>query len=882
MNSFRILVGTLFAIAVFAAPWPIGGNWPFTRTWLLGFTLIVLVMAILDLGAKRPMARFPWVWILLALGAGYVCFQASSLSAKLNASYGGPKPFQQTEKPDSDQVRSISIYPAATRAKLVDLLLGTGVFFASTILLRERKSIVAVLSAAAIVGAAMSFFGIVQSLSWNGKIFWKYELLHGGVPFGPFVNKNNAAGFLLATFCASLFFITQQLFTWNRKNRPQGLVLAEDHWESDNESKKSLTSSAVEMFAELEPKQLYCSAAVAIIFAGVLATLSRGGMVALAATCVVAFAVLSRTNKWIVTLATVGLLAVGTGFIIYSEQSTDITEKLETLSNIDNAAAPRLLHWQDAWPYATEHLALGCGAGTYRYASNSFQTFFFQKTYAHAENVYLETLTEMGAGAVALLLLALFYCFYCSIKLIRRNETFDCALGVVGLTCLTGQSIASALDFGIYQPANMLVVAIILGCVVGRSATDIVSRNQNSETSGISLATIGVKIMLLAAVVSCAWATYESYAIESRKRAKRTLDLINEYKRPHSMFTANRSFKKIKGQLEHAINVRPDDMESHFQMGEYNITRYQAEATSKLLEMAKAEQKAVEAAGQEPPEIDMNSLWGMTAATATHRQLRFAERNNPALVQRIKTDERINKYYPAAWESFSKAEEIAPYGSKTQYRLAELSAFFEPGAEKAHIDAALSRSLSNTRLMFGCGLLSLNSGDQANAVDLWSKCLANPNSRPYVRPIVEISQAELPMKLFFEKVLPQDPATLIDVARKYFYRADLMLPKRLLLVHTKRVIAESELSELDRLFYSAEACRLSDEFEPAAELYRQALELKPSQTTWRFDYAKCLHQSKQFDEAIRQLKICELEPSKIRSKIKPLLNRIRRDRDRSD
>jgi len=108
-----------------------------------------------------------------------------------------------------------------------------------------------------------------------------------------------------------------------------------------------------------------------------------------------------------------------------------------------------------------------------------------------------------------------------------------------------------------------------------------------------------------------------------------------------------------------------------------------------------------------------------------------------------------------------------------------------------------------------------------------------------------------------------------------------MLPKRLLLVHTKRVIADTELSEVDRLFYSAEACRLSEEFQPAAELYRKALELEPSHVLWRFDYAKCLHRSDQFDEAIRQLKICELEPSKIQPSIKPLLDRIRRARARA-
>ena len=879
MNSFRILICAVFTIALIAAPWPIGGNWPFARTWLLGFALVALVLALIDAGAKRPIARFPWAWLLLALGAGYIFFQSTTASEPVNQLCGGPRPYQQSSVND---LGTISIFPAATRAKLVDVLIGVGIFFASTVLLRERSTISVVLSAAVIVGTALSFFGIVQNLSWNGKIFWKYELLNGGFPFGSFVNKNNASGFLLATFSAALFFVTQQLFAWNKKHQPQGLVLADDPWEGNSKSKSSVLTGALEMFAELQPKQLYCYAAVTIIFAGVLATLSRGGMVALAATCLVAFAVLSRTNKWVVTLATVGLLTLGAGFITYSEQSSDISAKLETLSDIDDAAAPRLLHWQDALPFANQHLLLGCGAGTYRYASNSFQTFFFQKTYAHAENVFLETLIEMGIGAVLLLLTVIAYCLYCSIHLIGRNETFDRALGIGGLTCLVGQTIASTMDFGIYQPANTTMVAVIMGCVVGRAVTDIYTPNHSSQKPSGVMPSIGIKMMLVAALISCAWATYESSAIESRKRAKRTIGLIKEYKRPHNRFTSNRSLTNVKSQLQHAINVRPDDMEAHYQMGEYNITRYRAEATSDLLERAKAELKALPDNGQAPPEIEIDALWALTAPTAIHRQLRFAQRNNQELVKTITTDSRINQYFSLAWQNFTDAEKNSPYLPKTRYRLAELSAFFDPGSEESHIDAALSRTLSNTRLMFSCGLLALNSGNQPKAIDLWSKCLANPNSRPYVRPIVEISQAELPMKSFFEKVLPQDPAQLIEVARKYFSRADLMLPKRLLLVHTKRVIADMELSELDRLFFSAEACRLSEEFEPAAELYRQALELDSTQIKWRFDYAKCLHKSKQFDEAIRQLKICELVPSKIHRSIKPLLNRIRRDRAKPD
>lgn len=877
MNAFRILIGAIFAIAVFAAPWPVGGNWPFTRTCILLFAILILGLALFDFGAKRRLAKVPLIWILLLIGAGYAFFQGTDTSVFLNEQAGGKRPYAEVGKTSE----TISIYPAASREKLVDLLMGIGLFVGSTVLLRERSSILNVLISLALVGVAVSFFGVVQNLSWNGKLFWQYELLQGGRPFGPFVNKNNGAGFLLITFSAAMYFVTYQLFNWKWQNEPAGLVLADDHWEKESKSRKSISKLITELMAGLEPKHLYSGAAVAVIFAGVLATLSRGGMLALLAGCLVAAVVLVRTNKTLVVAAALILGVLGVGFVVYSEQSTQITDQIETFAEIDGSA-PRLLHWQDVWPYAQDHLALGCGIGTYRYAANSFQTFFFQKTYAHAENIYIETLVEMGVGAVVLLLIVLLICLFASIKLMRRTESFDRALGVAGLVCLTSQAIASALDFGLYQPANTLALAVIMGCVVGRSCTDI-TRRSTTEEKPKSLVRILKIAVVLVLIGCCGWATWESYGIESRKRASRTIKLINEYQQPASRLTSRSSMSRVKKQIEKAIEIRPDDHSAYFQLGEFHVTQYRTEATNILNDQIKAELKAAEEAGLNPVPVEVETIWSATALTMLHRQYRLAQRNNSEVAETIKNEETMATYLPQAWDAFQKAEELCQFNSNTRYRLAELSAFYGgPDEEKEHVKEALMRTHSNTRLMFGCGLIALNSGDQKTAIDLWSKCLSYPNSRPYERPIVEICQVEMPMKSFFEEVLPQNPKSLLNIADKYFSRPQLILPKRLLLVHTKRVISESKLSTIDRIYYSAEAARLSDEFELAEKFYEQALEMDSSQVLWRFEYAKCLHRNSKFDEAIRELKKCQLERSEILSSIPPLLKKIRRDRAKQE
>ena len=45
------------------------------------------------------------------------------------------------------------------------------------------------------LGFFVSVFGILQHLTFNGKLYWFRVMRFGGVPFGPYVNRNHFAGF---------------------------------------------------------------------------------------------------------------------------------------------------------------------------------------------------------------------------------------------------------------------------------------------------------------------------------------------------------------------------------------------------------------------------------------------------------------------------------------------------------------------------------------------------------------------------------------------------------------------------------------------------------------------------------------------------------------
>src|SRR5467141_2308498 len=46
-----------------------------------------------------------------------------------------------------------------------------------------------------IFGFLISIFGILQHLTFNGKLYWFREMRYGGIPFGPYVNRNHFAAF---------------------------------------------------------------------------------------------------------------------------------------------------------------------------------------------------------------------------------------------------------------------------------------------------------------------------------------------------------------------------------------------------------------------------------------------------------------------------------------------------------------------------------------------------------------------------------------------------------------------------------------------------------------------------------------------------------------
>src|SRR5947209_1711834 len=85
--------------------------------------------------------------------------------------------------------------PYDTRLDLQLLLTYTLLFFLATQLFRMADDWRGFVWFIMFFGFLVAIFGILQHLTFNGKLYWFREMRFGGIPFGPYVNRNHFAGF---------------------------------------------------------------------------------------------------------------------------------------------------------------------------------------------------------------------------------------------------------------------------------------------------------------------------------------------------------------------------------------------------------------------------------------------------------------------------------------------------------------------------------------------------------------------------------------------------------------------------------------------------------------------------------------------------------------
>jgi O-antigen ligase len=303
-----------------------------------------------------------------------------------------------------------------------------------------------------LIAAVVAFEGILQRALANGRIYGFWRPLQGGAPFGPFVNRNHFAGWMLMAVPLSLGELGGRAAHLVRQIR--------NGWRATFTWFQSVDGNVT---------TLLCFAVVLMISALVLA-LSRSGIVVLVIALVVCAHATGRPQTptlraafaaYLVLAVTVGIVLVGVDAVAFRFAGDDAS-----------TWGGRRGAWSDAIGVAREFPLAGFGLNTYGRAMLFYQRSDTLRHYSAAHNDYLQVLADGGALLTLPAGLAVCALVWAVRQRIRRSNASSRSYWVrVGAaTGLLAIALQEFVDFSLQIPGDAALFAVV--CAVALHADD--------------------------------------------------------------------------------------------------------------------------------------------------------------------------------------------------------------------------------------------------------------------------------------------------------------------------------------------------------------------------------------------------------------------------
>jgi len=313
-----------------------------------------------------------------------------------------------------------TVSPYDTRLDLQLLLTYAILLFLATQLFRTADDWRGFVWFIMFLGFLVAIFGILQHLTFNGKLYWFREMRFGGIPFGPYVNRNHFAGFAELVIPTALVPLVL------------GKVRRERRF-------------AVVVFALLPVVALFLAA-------------SRGGIVSFAAEIGVLTLLLALRRaggRHVLAGGVVLLLA----FMLVSWLGVrQILERFSSMQSLEVTGGKRASMRHDSWRIFRDHPWTGTGLGTLPIIFPAYESLYDAKFVNHAHNDYLEMLADTGLVGAFCCASFLGLLFFSSLRhLLVSDKSFAAALHLSGLVACCGFLVHSLVDFNLHIPGNALL-----------------------------------------------------------------------------------------------------------------------------------------------------------------------------------------------------------------------------------------------------------------------------------------------------------------------------------------------------------------------------------------------------------------------------------------
>jgi O-antigen ligase len=314
----------------------------------------------------------------------------------------------------------ITVYPFLTRIELLKYTALLALFFLCVQAFRTLEHWHGFVWFLLILGFAVSVFAILQHFTFNGKLYWVRELRYGGIPFGPYVNRNHFAGLVELLIPPGLAVLIL------RAERRDQLPL-------------------VTLFTLFPIGALFLSA-------------SRGGITSfLAELGLLAILIPFRRRERKELIAAGLVVALSIALVSWLGIGRAL-ERFATYKSLEVSEGRRVEVLHGSWRIFLDHPIAGTGLGTLQEVFPLYDTVYDGLIVNHSHNDYVEALAETGiAGGLCGLAFLALLAWAGWKNLAEEKDEMRLAYHTGALVACFGLLVHATVDFNFHIPSNALI-----------------------------------------------------------------------------------------------------------------------------------------------------------------------------------------------------------------------------------------------------------------------------------------------------------------------------------------------------------------------------------------------------------------------------------------
>ena len=348
----------------------------------------------------------------------------------------------------------LSIDPAGTWLGLA-CLAAFGLLLLGTARGLGRRSVRTLAGGLAVIGLLLAMIGIIQTGLWggsgaSGKIYGFWTPIFGTSPFGPFVNHNHFAGWMLLALPVTIGWFCALVARGMRGVKP------------------AFRDRVVWFSSRAASQVILVGLAMLVMGLSLVLTLSRSGITCFsAALAISAWFVVRRQSvrsrrhailAYLVVLATLSLGWAGLDAVVqrFAQAGADLSG--------------RVAAWADTWRIAREFPWTGTGLNTYGTAMLLYQTADVSGHLMEAHNDYVQVAAEGGVllGVPALVALGLLAREIRRRFRERQDDQTTYWVRVGATTGLVAIALQEIVEFSLQIPGIAALFAVVAAIAVHR------------------------------------------------------------------------------------------------------------------------------------------------------------------------------------------------------------------------------------------------------------------------------------------------------------------------------------------------------------------------------------------------------------------------------